>query len=531
MTNPVTGTHSATARLTLLAVACSVLASIIVFQPYPYDHVVSRMALVRQLSDAGTLSIDPYEALTSDKSLWQGRFFSDKSVLFSTACVPIAWAARVAGLSPAGSIPLPGFDPARYLCERVLVSGSFLILLLLLARRCRVEGVDPLPAVTALGLGSILLPYSTALYSHVPSAMLLFAGYILQKEERYRASDMCCALASALDYPVLLLYLILILFRPRRCWRPGPVIASAAILSAAFLPQMAYNLLCFGSPFRMGYAVLASPAFAGAQTGFFGFTLPRPGQLLYLIASPERGLFFYMPWAAAGIAGLVSRGSNGRLSIDPGAVLIPVFLVLFSALYSRTMGWAFGPRYLIPAIPFAALGLARFAARGPRARWAAALLVLPGIIQALLGLFGEMHLPVHPFDQAVPLPQIRISLEMLLDGHHSMWLAGLPGAVLVTAGAALAASSLFRGGRFSIPALAAVPALLLLALSSPGGSWGGRIDYYRGVLAEHRMEYRLAAGYYGRAALDPTAPPVVAERAARCGELADALELEARGSP
>jgi hypothetical protein len=209
-------------------------------------------------------------------------------------------------------------------------------------------------------------------------------------------------------------------------------------------------------------------------------------------------------------------------------VFIPVFLLLFSALYSRTMGWAYGPRYLIPAIPFAALGLARFASRSPRARWTAALLVLPGVVQALLGLLGEMHLPVHPIDQAVPLPQVRISLAMLLDGHGSMWLAGLPGVVLVAAGSAVAAAALFRGGRLSIPALAAVPALLLLALSSSGGGWGGRIDYYRGVLAEHRMEYRLAADYYGRAALDPTAPPVVAERAARCAALAEAQRLDSR---
>lgn len=50
--------------------------------------------------------------------------------------------------------------------------------------------------------------------------------------------------------------------------------------------------------------------------------------------------------------------------------------------------------------------------------------------------------------------------------------------------------------------------------------WGGRIDYYRGVLAEQRSEFDLAAGYYSSAARDPSAPPIVRERAERCSALA-----------
>lgn len=502
-------------RSALVAVLAAVLASLLTFHPYPYDHVVSRWALVRSVIDDGTTAIDRYSALTSDRALRDGHSFSDKSALLSLACVPPAMALESLGIGRAHVIPLGFFDPVRYVCERLLVSGSLLLLLLLLARRASREGIDPLPAVAAAGLGSIILPYSTVLYSHVPAAAMLFAGYSLQQEGRFRASDACCALASAMDYTVLLLYAVLVLFRPRSWWRPSGILAAILITTAAFAPQMAYNAACFGSPFRMGYALEVSEAFAGLHTGFFGFTVPDAGRLLYLLASPERGLLFFMPWIVVGLAGLVSRSGNGRLRIDPGLVMTAVYVVLYSALHTRTQGWAFGPRYLIPVIPFAALGLSRFAERGCRARWAAAFLLIPGVIQAFLGLLGEMHLPVHPVEQAVPLPQVNISLQMLLDGHHSTWIAGLPGAVLPVATALLVVAAVFKGSRFAPAALLSIPLLLAPALSSRNASqgWGGKIDYYRGVLAEHRMEYALAAGYFTMAAQDPAAPALVEELA------------------
>lgn len=514
----------------MIAVLAAICASLLTFHPYPYDHVVSRWALVRGIVDDGSMDIDAYSDFTSDRSEWEGHTYSDKSALLTLVCVPPAALMRSLGIGPGGSIPLPGFDPARYFCERLLVSGSLLLLLFLLIRRSAAERIDPLPAIVATGLGSILLPYSSILYPHVPSAALLFAGYSLQQDGRFRASDACCALASAMDYTVLVLYAVLVLFRPRSWWRPVGVLAVVLTAAAAFIPQMAYNASCFGSPFRMGYALEASEAFAGIHAGFFGFTMPSAGQLLFLLASPERGLLFYMPWIAVGLAGLVSRTGAGRFRIDPGLVMMAVYLILYSALHTRTQGWAFGPRYLIPVIPFAALGLSRFAARGPRERWAAAFLVIPGILQAFLGLLGEMHLPVHPIEQAVPFPQYSVSLRMLLDGHHSMWLAGTAGVAVILLLSALVAAALFMGGRFSPASLLAVPIILALALSSLSRDWGGRIDFYRGVLAEHRMEYGLAATYYGRAAQDPTAPPVVAERAARCDSLA-ILHRELPGGP
>ena len=48
---------------------------------------------------------------------------------------------------------------------------------------------------------------------------------------------------------------------------------------------------------------------------------------------------------------------------------------------------------------------------------------------------------------------------------------------------------------------------------------GGKVAYYRGLLAEHRQEYALASEYYFESALDPAAPPEVLARALHCRAL------------
>jgi len=176
-------------------------------------------------------------------------------------------------------------------------------------------------------------------------------------------------------------------------------------------------------------------------------------------------------------------------------------------------GWAFGPRHLIPVIPFLAVGLSRFAALSPKHRGIAVALIIPAVLQALLGLFGEIHQPIHPPDSPVPLPQISIGLSMLLDGHHSLWLFGTVGTVVLSGLALLFAFSLLKGARFTLWVPAAILFWVALSVPSALANWGGKVDFYRGVLAEQRGEYELAARYFSRSAGDPAAPLIVGERA------------------
>jgi len=490
-----------------------------VTHPCPYDNVLTRWALTRSVCDSGSIEIDRYESLTNDKAASNGHFYCDKAVLLSIAAVPICLASSALGAGepdePEGIL----VDPARFVSEKLLVGGCFLLLLLALGS---MTGGGILPAL-ALGLGSILLPYSSLFYSHVPAAALLFTSFTLQTRGRYAPADITGALACALEFPVIVPFAVLLLYRRRASWSPSSAARLTALMVLAFIPQLAHNWLAFGGPFRMGYSLESSAAFEGMTTGLFGFGMPSLRSLVMLIVSPERGLFFYMPWAAAGLAGFFSgRSFREALRSDPGPLLVCLYIVLFSAYYMPSGGWAFGPRHLIPIVPFLALGLHRFASADPRRAFAAWLLILPAILQALVGLLGELHQPVHPVEQPVPLPQWNIGVRMMLDGHHSLWLTGAAGSFVLAASALL---SWLIAGKGMKPSVAGFVPLILWAglLLSVDRGWGGRIDYYRGVLAEHRSEFGLAAGYYSAAALDPSAPPIVRERADLCAALAEAV--------
>lgn len=505
-------------RLEAPVILVAVLSASSVLHPYPYDNVVTRWALTRSLCDHGSIEIDRYEFLTSDKASTDGHFYCDKAVLLSVAALPVCLASSALGAvepeEPEGLLS----DPARIISERILTGGSLLLLLLLIGS---VTGGGSLPLI-AVGLGSILLPYSSIFYAHVPAAALLLLSWYQQQRGRHAWSDAAGCLACALEFPVAALFAVLLLYRRKAAWSMAGAARLIAFALLAFIPQFTHNWLAFGSPLRMGYSLESSTAFEGMGSGFFGFGVPDLHRLALLTISPERGLFFYMPWAALGLAGFFTgRSLAETLRRDPGPVLVCLYIVLFSSYYMPSGGWAFGPRHLIPVIPFLALGLHRFASAGPRRAFAAWLSLLPGMLQAFAGLLGEIHQPVHPFEQPVPLPQINIGIAMLIEGHHSVWLGG----TIVTAILALVALAVWcAAGRGTRASLAGFIPLLLwtsMMVSSDAGR-GGRIDYYRGVLAEHRSEFGLAADYYFAAARDPSAPPVVMERAERCAALREA---------
>jgi hypothetical protein len=355
------------------------------------------------------------------------------------------------------------------------------------------------------------------LYGHVPAAAAIFASYYFQRRERYGLADLFGALASALEFPVFLLFVVLLAYRPRSSWRLRSIGRLLGVLVACFIPQLLHNWAAFGNPLTMGYSLEASQAFQRIHEGLFGFTWPKPATAYIQLLSAERGLLFYMPWAALGFIGFFRGRKFGKvLRNDPRPVAVAIFLLLFSTTYARSGGWAFGPRYLIPVIPLLASGLEGFAGDSKRHRTIVMVLLFPAILQALLGLYGEIHQPIHPVERPVPLPQISIGLRMMLDGHHSVWLTGLAGSAMLS----LLALMLWVRGllrfRFSRAIPLAIACWLLLALPSVLSDWGGKVSYYRGILAQHRGEYSLAAEYYFEAAEDPTAPPEVLERALYC---------------
>ena len=90
---------------------------------------------------------------------------------------------------------------------------------------------------------------------------------------------------------------------------------------------------------------------------FMGIASPDPSVIGALLVGAYRGLFYGSPWLVAGVPGLVVLARRGfRAEAITGGAIVLAYLLLNAGLVDWHGGWAMGPRYLIPAIPFLALG-------------------------------------------------------------------------------------------------------------------------------------------------------------------------------
>ena len=490
------------------------LAVLSVFHPYPYDNVGRGRFSRRQQPALPSISIDSYVEYTNDRAFFKNQYYCDKAVMTSIiAAIPYGITKTIIDLTRF-EIPPSAY---RYISERLSVGISFILLMFFLLKELRKSEKSIILPLLALGTGSILLPYSTLLYGHVPAAFFLFMSYFFQNRGKYLQADIFGALTAATEFPVVLPFLILAAYRGRRYWNRIKLVRLAGIVILAFIPQFLHNWIAFGNPLTMGYTLETADAFEGMSRGLFGFTIPSLKAIYLLLLSPERGLIFYMPWTVLGFAGFFkSKRLIPVLKKNPLPLMTVTYVILFSSYYMPTGGWAFGPRHLIPIIPFFAIGLAKFVSISRKHLFMAVLLVLPSILIALIGTFGEIHQPVHPFENPVPLPQWNIGLTMMFDGHHSLWLFDIAGICVTAIASLLLLGSVLRDSKPTWKGFVGLLLWCLLTIPLLFQHWGGKTDYYRGVLAEHRQEWALAADYYETAAEDPSAPDIITQRIAYC---------------
>jgi hypothetical protein len=131
--------------------------------------------------------------------------------------------------------------------------------------------------------------------------------------------------------------------------------AFAAGVVAGVAPLLVYDAVAFGSPFRISYA---SSEIGPHDRGLFGVDLPSFRVAVEVLLS-GRGLVTLTPVVAAGVAGLVLLHRRGhRAESVLAAVLSGAFLVYASGFFDPFGGFSPGPRFLVPVLPFLALGIA-----------------------------------------------------------------------------------------------------------------------------------------------------------------------------
>jgi hypothetical protein len=399
----------------------------------------SNYAQVRALA-AGHAEIDRWQWQTGDKAWFDGHFYSVKAPGLALVSLPVYSAldalgarsvARQAAANASGAdhprwTPKETPGPGKYGGSAVrearvkaqveretpmiwvltLFGAVFPAVALLLLVRWVAERMEPgfgTAAAVTLGLGTILMTFGSEFFSHMASATLGFGAFALLFRERrdgeriglVAAAGLLAGLAISFEYPLGLVAAILLAYalaRPGRVRRAAAYLAGAAIGAA---PVLAFNAWALGSPLRFAYSYAVDvPGHTGHavlglnSNGFFGIGVPTLDGAVELLFS-GRGIVTLTPvlvMAAVGV--LLARRRGWRAEANVIAAVAVAFFVYNSGYWLPLGGGSPGPRFLIPILPFLAIGLA-FAYR----RFTALTLAMASLSAATM-LAGSLTYPL-----------------------------------------------------------------------------------------------------------------------------------------
>ena len=237
--------------------------------------------------------------------------------------------------------------------------------------------LESLLASLTLAFGTMFLPYGTSLYEHNVIAVALLASFYLlyrvrkmtsssstplsdRRERLYIClSGLCAGWAAISNYIMAVVVLLLFCYLLLAVRRKHGWLWFGLGLLGPFLLICAYNVACFGTPFTTNYSH-EDPAFKTGSDAFLGlFHYPQWGVFPTVLFSPYRGLFFSAPVLLMGVYGLLVWARDGRTRAEAWLMIsILLFFLLFIMTFNGWHGgWAVGPRYLAPALPFLALPL------------------------------------------------------------------------------------------------------------------------------------------------------------------------------
>jgi hypothetical protein len=438
-------------RLALAAILLVGLAYATMIQSFSWNQT-SHYDLTRALNQDKT-TIDQYQANTGDKVEYKGHTYSARAPGLALFVLPFYDALNLVNAeSWTDAHVAPPNHPGDEMIYLVGLWGNVLpgLLLLLLVWRVaeRLQpGYGAATAVT-LGLGTMVLPLSTLLFSHVFTAFLGFAAFALMLRERDGPpSAMLLALAGlamgyavASEYPLFFVSLVLGLYLLSRRDALTPLLvvrrAGAYILGGivGIVPLLIYNHYAFHSWTHLAYSDVPRQ-----QKGFFGIGAPSLKVLSTLLLD-SRGLLTISPVLIMGAVGAVLLYRRGKRAEALTIGGICLCYVGYNSGYYLPFGGGFmGPRFLTTMLPFLAfpLGIAFKRFPGPTIALAAVSItttVIATITHPLVGYENETVVWVRYLSKGLFQPTIA-SAYGLGRGWGGIWpfLLAAGGAIVLAA--------------------------------------------------------------------------------------------------
>jgi hypothetical protein len=373
-----------------------------VFPRWADPNQDSRLKMIVAVVDDGTFQIDQYLGTTVDYAKVNGHYYSDKapgvafvgiSVYAALQSLPIldALTDRLENSSAFQSTLRSdgsgvNAQKVRFAVAQVVIAfvvgvlPTALMGALMYLWLARVTSSATIRLLVVFGYG-LLTPayaYANSMYGHQLSAALLFGAFYLVSTAKTPLGwpallgvGVLLSYAVVTEYPVAVLMGLLYLYTAYRLHRLGQrrgmmwVTLSAAVIAAGW---MSYNTYIFGGPLNLGYSY-SELWLDKHRTGFMSLTLPTLEAVWGITFSPFRGLFLLAPWLLLSLPGFWLWWRSGEQRAEFWVVLAGVAGIFFFNASSGMWwgGFAVGPRYLLPMLPFFVLGAAfAFRAWGDR---------------------------------------------------------------------------------------------------------------------------------------------------------------------
>lgn len=345
-----------------LAIAFSCVAYLFFFQIYP-NHTntneLTRLLLTSALVEDHSFQID--NAIkrygdTEDKSFFRGHFYSAKSIGYSVLAVPFYFLLQVTGRDVDGDVLI-------YFLRLFINMIPLLFFTLFFFRYLRDSikiGDKSYLFIAAFIFGTLVYTYAQLFMSHLLTGLLWFSAFNFVCERPTRkfafVAGAILGISFLLEFPSVLVMMAcgiwLLLFQ--RSLVPSFLIGASLSSAPAFL----YNWCVFEGLLEWPYKYTYFPHLqAGHAGGYVGLHLPSLRVLWELTFGTSRGFFFFMPHLFFGLIGLVLEKMRRKESSLALAIILVNF-IFYSGYYSWDGGQAFGPRFLVPLIPFLVYGCA-----------------------------------------------------------------------------------------------------------------------------------------------------------------------------
>ena len=324
-----------------------------------------------------------------------GHLYSKKGLGSTLLGAPFYWLAL--------HVPEVGLVRAMMLANALVTA----LTAWLLYSSIQLLGYRPLVAALtslAYGLGTMAWPYAKYFFSEPLTALGLLAGlwgllaFRRSFQLRYAfvaglglSIALLAKVANVVVWPFYFVYAFWAANQQEQPEKPQgetlfektmsllpSAIAFLLPIAGAGLLLAAYNQVRSGSPLDLGYAPDET------------FSTPLWRGLAGLLVSPGKGLFLYSPILLAALAGIPALFRRDRATALLSLGVAIAFPLLYAGWFMWWGGWSWGPRFLVPSLPFLCLFLAPVLEWSlyPGRRWAIVLLALLALVSSLVQVLG-----------------------------------------------------------------------------------------------------------------------------------------------